>query len=181
MIRTLLLAGAALAMLSAPAALAGSNPPAIHLVATMAAPTAQEFVTKASGSNMFEIESSQIAVGKAESPDVKAFAERMIADHTKAGEEMKAAVQASNAGLTMPTAMDTEHQAKLTTLSAATGADLDTQYVQMQVAAHDEAVALFTAYAEGGDNPALKAFAEKTLPTLKEHQMMIHKMAGMPS
>jgi putative membrane protein len=48
----------------------------------------------------------------------------------------------------------------------------------MQVKAHDDAVQLFQNYSQSGPNGALKTFAGKTLPVLKMHQQMIHKLAG---
>jgi putative membrane protein len=39
-----------------------------------------------------------------------------------------------------------------------------------------DAVALFDAYAKGGDNPQLKGWAGKTLPHLKEHLTMVEKL-----
>ena len=49
------------------------------------------------------------------------------------------------------------------------GEAFDKAYVPMQVAAHEKAVSLFAAYAESGDNEALKNWAGDTLPALKEH------------
>jgi putative membrane protein len=62
--------------------------------------------------------------------------------------------------------------------SAAKGADFDKTYIQTQVAAHDEAVVLFSNAGKNAKNPGLKAFAEKTLPTIKEHHEHARKHAG---
>src|SRR5690349_10191595 len=56
--------------------------------------TPQEFAAMAAGSNMFEIESSKLALQKASLQPTKDFAQHMIDDHTKAGEEMRAAATA---------------------------------------------------------------------------------------
>src|SRR5215204_3912759 len=61
------------------------------------APTeATTFATKVAAANTFEIQSSQLANERAERSDVKSFAKQMIDDHTKAGQDFKAAVQAAN-------------------------------------------------------------------------------------
>ncbi|MBS9719309.1 DUF4142 domain-containing protein [Tianweitania sp. BSSL-BM11] len=130
-----------------------------------------EFVAMASSSNMFEIESSKLAEDKSKSDDVKAFAEQMIKDHIKAGEEMKAA-----AG-DMPAAkLDPKHQDLLDKLKAAEGDDFDKQYVDMQKKAHTEAITLFTNYSQSGDDEKLVAFAKKTLPTLEMHKEHVEKL-----
>ena len=54
-------------------------------------------------------------------------------------------------------------------LNAATGADFDKTYANQQVDGHQDAASLFDAYAKKGDNAALKAFAQKTLPVIQQH------------
>ena len=54
--------------------------------------------------------------------------------------------------------------------------DFDQSYDQMQVKGHEDAVALFTAYAKGGADPELKKWAAKTLPNLEWHLTMAQKL-----
>lgn len=132
--------------------------------------SAQEFVTTAGVSNMFEIQTSQLAVQKAESADVRQFAEQMIADHTRAGSELEAIVgQDTSAGLEIPAQLDDKHAAKLEQLQSASGPDFDRSYKTMQVEAHQEAVQLFQSYSEQGENTELRSWASQTLPTLQAH------------
>lgn len=136
-----------------------------------------QFAAVASVSNMFEILSSELAVERGASEEVKAFAQQMIADHTKAGEDM--ATAAGEDGVAPASALDQKHQQILDRLAALEGEAFDTAYMEAQVQAHDEAVALFETYAANGADGALKAFAAATLPTLQQHQAHIHEMAGM--
>jgi putative membrane protein len=102
----------------------------------------------------------------------------MVDDHTKAGEEMKAALEQTDmTSATGEADLLTEHQAALDALKGAEGDGFEKAYVDMQLKAHDEAVKLFGNYAENGEQDALVSFAEKTLPTLKEHHEMIVKIA----
>jgi putative membrane protein len=131
------------------------------------------FVKTVPGANMFEIESSKLALEKASADDVKSFAQQMITDHTKAGEDFKAALEkVETTASTKPAgqAMDAKMQGMMDELKAASGDDFQARYIQMQAEAHKEAVALFTAYANSGDDPALKEFAKATLPTLQMHE-----------
>jgi putative membrane protein len=77
---------------------------------------------------------------------------------------------------TLPTALDTQHQKMLDELKAKNGKDFDASYDQTQVKAHQDAVALFDAYAKGGDNGELKGWAFRTLPHLREHLSMAEKL-----
>jgi putative membrane protein len=128
-----------------------------------------EFVKKAGVSGMFEIQSSELALKASSNADVKAFARQMIKDHTKASKELKSTARASGEGK-VPAALDEQHQALLSELQGKKGEAFDKAYVGEQVQAHDEAVTLFSAYSQSGDDPKLRQFASETLPTLKMHQ-----------
>jgi len=141
-----------------------------------AAMDASEFATKAAVSNMFEIASSELAIEKTGNDAVKAFADQMLSDHRKAGEEFAAA--AATDGVTPPDALDQPHQAILDNLSGLEGEEFDTAYIQAQQDAHDEAVVLFESYSTDGAEGALKEFARTTLPTLQQHQEGAHGLAG---
>ena len=148
--------------------------------ATTAAPISvtdpTEFGAKASISNLFELESSTLALERATGDEVKAFAEQMIADHTKAAQEMAAA--AAEEGIAPATELDDLHQQILDEMADLEGNEFDEAYVRAQVQAHDEAVALFEGYSTNGSEGSLKQFATKTLPTLKQHQEHVRGRAG---
>ena len=135
-----------------------------------------EFGAKASISNLFELASSTIAVERATGDDVKAFAEQMILDHTTAAQEMAAA--AAEEGIAPATELDDQHKQILDEMADLGGEEFDAAYVQAQVKAHDEAVALFEGYSTNGAEGPLKEFATKTLPTLKQHQEHVRGLAG---
>ncbi len=138
--------------------------------------TPQDFATKAGIANMFEIDSSKLALKMATRADVKAFAQKMIDDHTKAGKDFKTAL-GKTSGVTAPTALDDAYQSKLDDLKTkAKGDDFDNAYISAQKDAHGDAVSLFDNYSKNGTDPALKDFATTTLPTLQAHKDMIDKM-----
>jgi putative membrane protein len=139
------------------------------------AKTAEEFAAMAASSDMFEIQSSELALQKDVSPEVKEFAQMMINDHTTASKNLIAAAQQD--GVSVPGEMTTRHTAKIGALGDLSGAGgFDAKYIDEQVAAHREALALMTAYAEGGDSPALKAHAHKTAPVIQMHFEHVQKL-----
>jgi putative membrane protein len=75
----------------------------------MQAPAAAEFVTRAANGNMFEIQSSQAALEKTQNDQVRQFAQKMVQDHTGAGDRLKQAAQ----GQTVPTELDQQHSQML--------------------------------------------------------------------
>jgi putative membrane protein len=100
----------------------------------------------------------------------------MVSAHRKTSDELKGLVASGKVKEALPTKLDSAHQEKLDTLKGLKGADFTKQYRSDQVEAHEDAVSLFERYAEGGDNPALKDWAGKTLPDLKRHQEMAEKL-----
>jgi putative membrane protein len=148
----------------------------VVFVCTAQAQSAQDFVNKVAISDMFEIQSSRLALAKQPDKDTKPFAEKMVRDHQKTSSELKSLVDSGKVKAKLPTVLDSEHQQMLDGLKGKSGKDFDTSYDQIQVKAHQDAVALFDAYAKGGDDPELKRWAAKTLPHLKEHLSMAEKL-----
>jgi putative membrane protein len=133
------------------------------------------FATTAAAAGHAEVTEAQLALKQAQRPDVRAFAQRMIADHTSANGKL--AEIADQLGIQLPANPNADDQKKISELSALSGVAFDKAYVADQVAAHDAAVSLFSTESKQGQERQLKAFASSTLPTLKSHQMMIKEMA----
>lgn len=138
--------------------------------------TPQDFANKAAVANTFELEESRLALKTSKNADVLAFAKKMIADHTKAGKALDAAVAKSGKVSAPSATLDDAHQSKLDDLKKKTGDDFDKAYISDQKDAHSEAVSLFDHYSKNGDDAALKDFATATLPVLQSHKDMIDKM-----
>ena len=153
------------------------------LVASAAAAAAaisskdKQFVTKAVQAGKAEVAAGQLATSKSSSDDVKKFAQHMVDDHTKAGAELEQIAQSK--GLTVPSDTDSAHKKLAKRLDAAQGADFDRLYAkEAGVKDHSGAVKLFEDEAKNGKDPDLKAFAAKTLPTIKDHYEMAKNLAG---
>jgi putative membrane protein len=58
------------------------------------------------------------------------------------------------------------------------GADFDRAYSKMMLSDHNKDVSEFEKESSKGADADLKAFASKTLPTLKEHQQMARTLPG---
>lgn len=152
-----------------------ASAPAASGAATVSATDPATFVDKAGRAGAFEVEASKLAQTAGSSPDVKNFANRMVDDHTHAAADLKQAAGT----ITVPAEPSADQRAKIDALKGKSGADFDRQYAsEVGVAAHEEAVALFDDYARNGTDANLKAFAAKTLPTLREHLTMAKQMAA---
>lgn len=134
-------------------------------------PTTQDFVTEAANSDMLEIAAAKLAQDKGNA-DEKKFAEQMTTDHTKTTNDIKAMMTSGDVKAEIPATLDSSHQSKLDKLRDTRQAAFASDYDSMQVSAHKDAVSLFERYSKSGDNPKLKDWAGKTLPTLQHHLEM---------
>jgi putative membrane protein len=143
---------------------------------TMEVTSAEQFIMMAAMGDRFEIESSELALENAKSEDVKEFAQQMIADHTANTKNLMQTVEGNGGEMTAPKSLDEQHQAMMDKLKAASDDNFDAAYIDAQVMSHQQSVALFSSYAENGDNETLKAFAQKQLPIIQMHYEHVQKM-----
>ena len=146
-----------------------ANVPATNSVANTntSANTHDNFWTEAAIGGMAEVELGRLASTKAQNAEVKKFGEMMVADHSKANDELKS-IAAKN-HITLPTSLDPSHQATLQKMQGLSGAEFDRAYVEDMVEDHEEDVQAFEKQSKDNSDPEAKAFAEKTLPTLRKH------------
>jgi putative membrane protein len=129
--------------------------------------TAATYVTMAASSDTYEMESSKLALAHASNPDVRRFAQMMTTDHANTSAAVLAAAKQASVGL--PGGPNPKHTMMLKQLREANHANMERVYVDQQVMAHEEALALHQGYAAQGDNPALRAAAAQAVPIVQRH------------
>ena len=127
------------------------------------------FLHIATSANLWEVQSSRLALQVSADPEVRSFAEMIIADHTLLAGSMAAAGKAAGALPPPPEALMPMDQAKIDQLRATPATSFDSAYRDMQIAAHQQAITLFQTYAAQGDNPILRSMASRALPMLQKH------------
>jgi putative membrane protein len=133
-----------------------------------------DFIMKATSSGMTEVALAKIAETKATESDVKRFAQRLVTEHTKANEELARIVKEMKGKL--PEKPSPEHE-KLLQHFQGEVKNFDREYIKHMVDSHTKSVELFTKASKECKNDQLRAFAEKTLPTIKEHLEMAKKLS----
>jgi putative membrane protein len=135
--------------------------------------SAAEYATLASGADLFEIQSGELAQMRAASQSVKDFAGMMIADHRRTTTAMRRALQTANMQAPGAPRLDADQSAMLAQLQGASGPDFDRLYLQQQRMAHQDALALHQGYARDGGNGVLKGVAAQTVPIIERHLSML--------
>ena len=136
-----------------------------------------KFMMTAGEGGMAEVALARLALERASSDAVKQYAQRMVDDHTKAGEELMQL--ASTKGITLPSGPDAKHMALIEKLRQKSGAEFDRMYVkEAGVKAHESMEKLFQKESTAGKDADARAFAAKTLPTVQEHLRMARDMSA---
>jgi len=134
------------------------------------------FAKKAAAGGLTEVELGKLAAQNGTRQDVKDFGSKMVEDHGKANDALKAVAAKDN--LTIPDKPTPDQQDMIDTLSKKSGAAFDKAYIRAMVTAHIKDKALFTAESENGSNPDLKQFATDTLVVIKQHLAMIEDISA---
>jgi putative membrane protein len=113
------------------------------------------FMKKAAKGGMMEVAMGKLADEKGQSDDVKSFGKRMVADHSKANDELKKIAAQKNA--------------KLPTKEPTVSWSSDKAYMDAMVKDHEKDLAEFQEEAKSGSDPDVKKFADDTAKMVQEH------------
>ncbi len=179
MIRSMMLAGAAALSLAACASTGGDmGTDAMPMAADMTPEDKMNYTKMAASSDMFEIESSRMAMSKAKNAGIKTMADMLIRDHTRGSAQLMAAARAAGVPPMEPMMLPM-HRAMLDELRRTSMAEFDRMWTRQQVKAHEMALALHSNYARDGDAPALRATASAMVPIVEGHLNEARRMMGM--
>ncbi len=137
-----------------------------------------KFVDHVARDGLTEVELGQLAQQKSSNPDVKAFAQRLVQDHSQANQQLQSLAQRDN--IQVPTQPDRHENEDVAKLQKLNGAAFDREFVQMQVRDHQKDIQYFQREAKQLKDPELQSFAQQTLPVLEQHLQMAQRLAGQP-
>jgi putative membrane protein len=124
----------------------------------------RNFFEKAAKASQNEVTISQEALAHLTSPSARDFANMVIADHSRLNAELMALAATKGVTLPPPSERIARKWAKNTN-------DVDDEYLATMVSEHKDAVELFEKASKSKDAD-IAAFAQKSLPTLREHLSM---------
>lgn len=173
-------------LLGAPVAFAGTGIPSssMKLPATNTESinrtmSDEAFAKMAAEGGLAEVKLGQLAEEKGTSQAVQEFGKRMVTDHSKADDELKAT--AANDKITLPTEISANDKDVYNRLLKLSGAEFDRAYARDMVRDHSADIAEFRQEARNGKDASIKSFASQTLPTLEEHLKLAHQMLSSVS
>ena len=127
----------------------------------------QTFIRAADQIDLAEVKLGKFAEEHAANDAVKKFGERMVRDHSLMNKELHEIT--SKKGIKLAEGLDQKHQELMDELSKLKGSEFDRAYTKDMVSGHEKVIEQFEIEAKNGRDPDVKAWAEKWLPTLREH------------
>lgn len=134
------------------------------------------FLKRTAADGQFEIDAPRLAERQAASPAVKQYAVMLVAQHTKSRAELLAL--ARDKSVPMDDGPPDGRRGDMEALAKLQGRDFERSYVeQVGLKAHRADITRFETAARTAHDPELKAWAAKTLPSLKQHLAAAEKLA----
>jgi len=139
------------------------------------------FLRKAAEGGIAEVKLGQLAAKKGSSDDVRAFAQKMVDDHTQMNKDVARVADAM--GVMLPKEMNKGDQAEYDKLNALSGNDFDIEYLTFMVKDHHKDLHAFRIEAASPTDPALHDAVVRAESVVHEHTVMVDKLArarGVP-
>lgn len=133
------------------------------------------FVRQALQGGMAEVQLGQLALQKSSNPDVKQFAQKMVDDHTKLGNEMKQVAQQMN--VKAPDSLSGKDKSTISKLNALNGDEFDKAYIKDMVKDHKKDDSEFKQEAQSTQNPQLKQMVIQSDQMIESHLQQIQQIA----
>ena len=147
----------------------GSAPQSASAAQAPMTPTAaMPYVSAAGAGDLYEIQSSRLALQKGVGGEVAHFAQMMIDDHTTTTKTVTDAAHSAGLMPPPPSLMPMQQQ-MIAQLQPLSGDAFERAYVNQQRQAHQIALELQRNYASNGDTPQLRQAATSAVPIIERH------------
>lgn len=126
------------------------------------------FIKDAAVDGLYEVEIGKIASERASDPAVKSFAQMLVTHHSAANDELKQLASARN--VEVPTELPMLKRRSVERLSKMSGSEFDREFVnKVAIKEHQKDIKRFEEASREAKDPEVRAWAAKTLPTLRQH------------
>jgi putative membrane protein len=130
----------------------------------------QLFAHEATIGGAAEVQAGKLAGSKAQNQAVKDFANRMVKEHSSAGERLAAVMKNNPYPNSSP--LDKDHRVEMDQLQKASGRAFDELYIRAQIIDHQRTAQLYEWIIDNGQDARLQQFAMDVLPTVLDHLEM---------
>jgi len=126
--------------------------------------------------NLNEIEGGKAAASKAQSPEVKQFAQKMVDDHTQMLNDLKSLAQQK--GVSLPDSASIKDMAQMKLMERSSGAEFDKKYMDEMVKDHQKDAKDVQDLVGKAKDPDFKAAVQKASTKINEHLELAQRIAS---
>jgi putative membrane protein len=138
-----------------------------------------QFVAAAVAAGQFDRAASRLAVSRANNQDVRIFAEQVLRVQTYLEERLEAAAREGGRKV-QPVDLAKLQRQRLQQLRSLSGAEFDRLFIEEQLKANRDAVALFAHFMKNGDSGPVRRFASSALPDLETRLSHVRGLDATP-
>ncbi|TPE42676.1 DUF4142 domain-containing protein [Pontibacter mangrovi] len=132
------------------------------------------FVAEAASASMLQVQLGEAAAGMAVSPEVKGLAQEMVQAHQNMLNDLRNVADENN--FVLPTTLGEAHHEVYQTVTEKSGISFDLSYLKHIVEQNEKLVDRYDDMASHAQVMALKQYASKQLPLLREHQQILERL-----
>lgn len=140
----------------------------------VAAESAEDFIKDAAQGNMAEMAMGRLAETKAQSTEVKQFAQQLVTDHGKAQDQLKPVAEKHK--VKMPTELSDKHRQDAQRFEKMQGAEFDRAFMAHMVQDHQKEIQKFQQAEKEIKDADVKGYITQSLPVLQQHLAMAQKL-----
>jgi len=133
-----------------------------------------EFAAESASASLLQVQLGEVALEQDVSPEVKALAQRIVSDHRRIAEDLKAVAEQKK--IVLPEVPGKDHQGMIDMVASQSGIAFDLAYLNKMVDLDKDLVEEYENTAEQGADMAIRTFASKQLPLLRQHQQMAENL-----
>jgi putative membrane protein len=135
-----------------------------------------QFMRASAHGGQAEVTLSSLALQRAQSPEVRQFAQQMVDDHSKANQQLMDLAKTKDVKLSGTLTKDAKQVENR--LSGMSGVAFDREYMKDMVGDHEKTAAKFQQEAKNGKDPEVQRFASQTLPIIEDHLKHARQVQG---
>jgi len=126
--------------------------------------------------NLNEIDGGKAAAAKAQNPQVKQFAQKMVTDHQQMLTELLTLAKAK--GVALPQSGSLKDKAQMKMMERSSGADFDKKYMEEMVKDHEKDAKDTQDLAAKAKDPEFRSAVQKAHAKIQEHLQLAQRIAS---
>lgn len=133
----------------------------------------RRFVQEAAQQGQGELALAQVAEQKAQSPEAKRLAQELVTSHSQANQQLSQLAFSKN--IDIATEPSAAQRSRIQSIEKLQGERFDKEFLTQAAKDHRKSLSLFEKAARNSEDPDIKGWAQKMIPTLEQHLAMAQR------